>query len=161
MISFWNNYKKNDAKKILEYLFLLFSKKKHIRPLLFQTLFKLSFKNFFTMYAERQGRKSYVAKKKKEAWNKRGEKGKKLRLKREGNPKQPWKNSDRTKKKWQRKWQGKHKVTPVEEDNYYQEYDDDFDDWEVFEGLFDWVDGLKPYWEIDKNGTWLFHPEGF
>jgi hypothetical protein len=88
-------------------------------------------------------RNKRVAKAKKNAWEKRGEKGKKLRLKREGNPEQPWEDKKKQ-RKWQRKWMGKHKPTVVEEDNHFDATGDDDDwydlihHWEVCKDLSEW-----------------------
>ena len=89
-------------------------------------------------------RNKRVAKAKKNAWEKRGEKGKKLRLKREGNPECPWKDKKKQ-RKWQRKWMGKHKPTAVEEDNHFQASDDDYD-WDVL-----------THWEVCKDLDDDFH----
>ena len=85
-------------------------------------------------------RKKRAANAKKKDWKKRGEKGKNLRLKREGNPKRPWEDKKKQ-RKWQRKWMGKHKPTAVEENEHFQVTEDDDDDW--YETIH--------YWEVCKD----------
>ena len=82
-------------------------------------------------------RNKRVAEAKRKAWEKRGEKGKKLRLKREGNPEHPWEDKKKQ-RKWQRKWMGKHKPTAVEENNHFDDWDALIHHWEVCKDLSEW-----------------------